>query len=127
MALQEILPDLENKGATLVSITPQISARIESNLRRYDLSFEILTDPGNNIAQSFGIVFEMPEYLRSFYREKGIDLLSWNGDDSWTLPIPANFVVSSDRRILYASGDPDYTTRPDPSELVQVLDSIAES
>jgi peroxiredoxin len=85
------------------------------------LSFEILTDPRNNIAKNYGIAFEMPEYLKSFYREKGIDLLAWNGDDSWTLPVPANFIVGSDRVILYASGDPDYTTRPDPNELLETL------
>jgi peroxiredoxin len=67
----------------------------------------------------------MPEYLRYFYREKGIDLLSWNGDNSWTLPVPANFVIDSNQQILYASGDPDYTTRPDPSELLEALRSLA--
>ncbi len=63
----------------------------------------------------------MPKYLRKFYREKGIDLLSWNGNDSWFLPVPGNFIIGSDQIIIYAKGDPDYTTRPDPRELLEYL------
>ena len=104
-----------------MSITPQISSRIESNLKRYNLGFEILSDPGNRIAQSFGVAFEMPHYLREFYRGKGIDLARWNGDDTWSLPVPANFIIGTDQTISYASGDPDYTTRPDPLEIFESL------
>ena len=95
VALQDILPSLRKKGADLVSITPQISSRIESNLKRYNLSFEILNDPGNRIAQSF--------------------------EDTWALPVPANCIVGTDQAIIYAAGDPDYTTRPDPLEILEFL------
>jgi len=63
----------------------------------------------------------MPHYLREFYRGKGIDLARWNGDDTWFLPVPANFIVGPDQTIIYASGDPDYTTRPDPLEIFEAL------
>ena len=115
---------MRKKGATLLSITPQVASRIEANLKRYNLTFEILHDSGNRIARDFGVAFEMPEYLRVFYRDKGIDLVSWNGDDSWTLPIPANFIIDSNQKIVYASGDPDYTTRPEPQDLLEVLTSL---
>ena len=63
----------------------------------------------------------MPHYLSEFYRGKGIDLARWNGDDTWSLPVPANFIVGTDQAIIYASGDPDYTTRPYPLEILEFL------
>jgi peroxiredoxin len=53
------------------------------------------------------------------------DLEVINGDDSWTMPISARFVIGQDGIIRYAEVNPDYTHRPDPEELLPVLDRIA--
>jgi len=46
-----------------------------------------------------------------------------NGDPSWTLPMPARYVIGQDGIILYAEVNPDYTIRPDPEDLLPVLNS----
>ena len=45
-------------------------------------------------------------------------------DDSWTLPMPARFVIGQDGSICYAEVNPDYTRRPDPEELLPVLERL---
>jgi peroxiredoxin len=47
-----------------------------------------------------------------------------NGDASWTLPMPARFVIGRDGKILYAEVNPDYTRRPDPEELIPALQKL---
>jgi peroxiredoxin len=56
---------------------------------------------------------------RDFFRN---DLAIINGDDSWTLPMPARFVIAQDGAIIYAEINPDYTRRSDPQELLPVLE-----
>ncbi len=43
------------------------------------------------------------------------------------LPMPARFVIGTDGIIAYAEVNPDYTQRPDPSELLPVLDRLRAS
>jgi hypothetical protein len=37
------------------------------------------------------------------------------------LPIPGGYVIARDGGVTYASVDPDYTTRPEPEELVAAI------
>ena len=52
------------------------------------------------------------------------DLAVVNGEPSWTLPMPARYVIARDGTIVYAEVNPDYTQRPDPSELLPVLERL---
>ncbi len=107
-----------------MAISPQ---RPEYNRRisgRHKLSFDVLSDPGNAVADSYGLKWRLPEDLRQVYLRFPLDLAKYNGDDSWTLPVPARFVVVGDGRIGAADADPDYTIRPEPSETVEVLRSL---
>jgi hypothetical protein len=50
-----------------------------------------------------------------------VDLPRANGDDSWTLPVPARFVIDRGGVIQAVDADPDYTRRPEPVQTVEVL------
>jgi hypothetical protein len=52
------------------------------------------------------------------------DLSRTNGDSSWTLPMPARYVIRTDGVIGYAEVNPDYTRRPDPEELLPALSAL---
>ncbi len=47
-----------------------------------------------------------------------------NGDESWTLPLAARFIIDQGGVIRYAEVDVDYTIRPDPEHTIEVLKSI---
>jgi peroxiredoxin len=66
-------------------------------------------------------VFRLPDDLSHLYLKFGADLPKFNGDDSWTLPMPARFIIGQDSTILSADVDPDYTVRPDPRATVEIL------
>ena len=64
----------------------------------------------------------MPDYLIELCKSRKNDLPAFNGDASWTLPMPGRFVIGQDRIVRYAEVNPDYTRRPDPSEMFPVLE-----
>ena len=88
------------------------------------MSFELLRDFGNRVAEAYGLVFTLPEDLREIYLKFGIDLARGNGDGTWRLPIPARFVIDRRGIIRAADADPDYTRRPEPSETVEALERL---
>ena len=89
--------------------------------RRNGVEFDVLSDPGNAVAALFGLAFELPPDLKEIYGKFGIDLARYDGDDSWTLPMPARFVIDRDGRIRAADVDPDYTRRPEPEKTLADL------
>jgi peroxiredoxin len=122
-AIQAALPALEQRCAKLVAISPQTAPNSRRSQRENKLGFPILSDPRNDVAAAFGLRFKLPDYLIDLYRDAfKNDLAVVNGDGSWTLPMPARFVIARDGTIVYAEVNPDYTRRPDPEELLPVLD-----
>ena len=123
-ALEASLPEILSRGASLVAISPQTRANSRRSERENKLSFPILTDAKSAVAAAFGIRFALPDYLIALYKGFKNDLAIINDDPSWVLPMPARYVIGRDGVIAYAEVNPDYTRRPDPSELLPVLDRL---
>lgn len=123
-ALQEVEPTINALGASLVAVSPQLPQFSREIAGQHRLTFPVLSDQGNDVARRYGLVVELPEDLRQVYLKFGIDLASMNGDDSWTLPMPARFVIDRQGTIRAADVDPDYTRRPDPARTVEVLTTL---
>ena len=81
----------------------------------------MLSDLRNVVARAFGIAFKVPDYVVEIYKTFPLNIPDYNGDDSWTLPMPARFVVSADGIIRKVDVDPDYTRRPEPEDTLQFL------
>jgi peroxiredoxin len=125
-ALQALLPAVHKRGARLVAISPQTAPNSRRSARENKLEFPILSDPHNDVAAAFGLRFKLPDYLIELYKNTfKNDLEVTNGDPSWTLPMPARFVIGRDGTLLYAEVNPDYTRRPEPEELLPVLDKMS--
>jgi peroxiredoxin len=123
-ALEEAAEAVRAKGASLVAISPQTPANSRKSKNEIGLSFPILSDTKGATADAFGLRFRMQDELIDVYRGFGVNLPMINGDDSWTLPMPARFIIGQDGKIAYAEVNPDYTQRPDPSELMATLDQL---
>ena len=126
-ALQAALPDIAARGASLVAISPQTAPNSRKSQRENKLDFPILSDVRSEVANAFGIRFTLPDYLVELYKGFKNDLPVFNNDPSWVLPMPARYVIGTDGIIAYAEVNPDYTQRPDPSELLPVLDRLKAS
>ena len=92
--------------------------------KKNHLDYPILTDAGNAYASELALRFALPEDLRAVYVQFGIDLPEFNGDDSWTLPMPARLVVAKDGVVRDVAADPDYTRRPEPEATIAALGNV---
>lgn len=120
-ALEAAMPAFTAAGAKLVAISPQTAPNSRKSVRQNALSFAILSDPHNEVAEAFGLRFSMPDYLIDLYKGLKNDLPSFNGDPSWTLPMPGRYVIAQDGTILYAEVNPDYTHRPEPEDMLPAI------
>ncbi len=111
-------------GAALVVVSPQLHRTPREREDQPALPFTLLRDAGNRVARAYGLVFSLPEDLRQVYRSWNIDLARANGDDSWTLPIPARFVIDQAGVIRAADADPDYRRRPEATKTLADLRAL---
>lgn len=125
-AFQEVLPEIIDLGAQLVAISPNLPDKSLSSIEKYSLTFEVLSDIGNKISRQFGLVFTLDAQLQPLYKQFGIDISVFNGDESYELPIPATYVVNSDGIIKLAFVDADYTKRLDPNEVIETLRNLSQ-
>ena len=127
-ALEESRSQIEARGASLVAISMQTAPNSRKSQRENNLGFPILTDFKGTLADQFGLRWNLSDEMVNFYKNMaGLDLSKINGEDSWTLPMPARYVIGQDGVIAYAEVNPDYSKRPDPSDLFPVLDSLASA
>ena len=120
-AFQAALDDIRAAGASLVAVSPQTPDNSLTLAEQAQLAFPLLSDAGNAVARSYGIVFGLEDGDRELHAGVGANLVEFNGDDSWELPAASVFVVGRDGVITFASVAGDYRWRVGPAE---VLDAV---
>jgi peroxiredoxin len=120
-AMNLVLPQIEQAGATLVAVSPQTVKQAFFMHDQHKLRFPLLSDADNQVARKFGLTYRVPDAQEAVYRKAFVNLPFTNGDDSWELPIPATYIVDREGTIRYASANEDYTERPEPDDLVRAL------
>jgi peroxiredoxin len=125
-ALEQAYTEIKSLGASFLMISPQTEEHSRAFVKNKKLSMEILSDPGNQTAEKYGLVYTVPADLKKVYLQFGIDLTKYNDDDTWRLPMSARYIIDQDQVIRYAEVSPDYTVRPDPSHTIDVLKEMTE-
>ena len=123
--MQQVTGTLKELGATICAITPQLPEASRTLIEKYKLTFDLLADRGNAYAAKLGLRFRLPEDLKQVYLARGNDLAVRNGEDSWTLAMPARLVVDRQGIVRAVDADPDYRYRPEPQKTVDDLRALA--
>ncbi|MBR7993210.1 AhpC/TSA family protein [Burkholderia cenocepacia] len=126
-AINEVLPEIRAYGANAVAISPQTPVNSRKSVRTNELGFPVLSDVNGQTGADFGLRFALPDYLVELYKNLKNDLPAFNNDPSWTLPMPARYVIGQNGIVLYSEVNPDYTRRPDPSDMFPVLEKAIAS
>jgi peroxiredoxin len=121
-AMNYIAAQITAAGASLIAISPQTEKQAYFMHDQHKLAFPLLVDARNKVARQFGLVYSVPDEQKDLYRRTFVNLPLANGDDSWTLPIPATFILDRDANVLFACANEDYTERPEPLEILSVLE-----
>lgn len=123
-AWQTLQPALRERQALLVAISPQLQRQNAFTADRHALSFPMLSDPGNAVAQSFGLVYTVAASTQAYYRSILVNLPFLNGDESWRLPLPATFVLNPNGKIVWSEAFADFRRRPEPADALLALDAL---
>ena len=113
---RDLYGQLREREALMVAIGPQIERQSDFMAGQHGLPFPVLSDPGCALAEKFGLVYTVPEYLRTYYLSILVNIPFVNGEASWRLPLPATYVISREGRVVLAEAHADFRVRPEPAE-----------
>jgi peroxiredoxin len=113
--------DIAPAGGQIVAIMPerqQYAVEFKSDAHA---DFPILTDMDNGYAMSLGLAYWLGEEMKAMLGDRIGDIAAFQGNEMWTLPIPATFVVGRDGKITARFIDPDFRKRMAIDELLAAL------
>jgi peroxiredoxin len=120
----QLVPALAERGIGLVAISPQAPDGSLTTKESKELTFTVLSDPGNQIAGQLGILTAPSDGTRAAQLQLGLDLTQVNADGTTALPMPAVVIADAGGVIRWIDVHPDYTTRTEPG---QVLRAVTET
>ena len=115
-AWRDLYGQIREHNALMVAIGPQTQRQSDFMAGQHGLPFPVLTDPDNALAEQFGLVYTVPEYLREYYLSILVNIPFVNGETTWRLPLPATYVLSREGRVVFAEAHADFRVRPEPEE-----------
>ena len=126
---RELLPQLRERGALFIAISPQTTRQNNFALQQHALTFPLLADPGAVVAEQFGLAYSVPPEYRRYYQSILINIPFNNAglnyqtatEASWRLPLPGVFVVAQDGTILFSEAHADFRVRPEPADILSAF------
>lgn len=119
--LQDSLELIKEKGATVVAVSPEISANVKKTVDKTGASFPVLYDEGLKIMKAYEVEYEVPVNTQTRYRNTGLKLEEANGRNGAYLPIPATYVINKEGTVTYRYFEPDYKKRPSIKDILDHL------
>jgi len=110
--LQDSLSQIEEKGATVIAISPEKPEYLDKMAEKTGAKFTLLYDEGYKISDAFNVTFRPDSGTLVLYNTVlRANLKESHSDDSQRLPIPATFIIGQDSKIVWRQFDPDYKKR----------------
>jgi peroxiredoxin len=120
----ELAPELTRRGVELIAISPQKPDGSLSMQETNNLTFTVLSDPGNQIAGRLGILTAPSDAATEAQASMGLDVAEHNADATRTIPMPTVIVVDADGVIRWIDVHPNYTTRTEADQIVSAVDEL---
>lgn len=125
--IEESVPEINQFGATIWAISPQKPEHTVDLREKTGVSYELLVDKDNKLADRLALMFTIDAATEQTYRTRyKLDVGGYNNSKTWQLPVPATFVVDKAGKVRYAWSDKDYTKRAPISDLLAALKMISE-
>jgi len=121
---QQVVPELTARGIALVAVSPQKPDGSLTMRDTNELTYQVVSDPANQIAGQLGILTEPTVAARGAQATLGIDVSAANSDGTATLPMPTVVLVDAAGTIRWIDVHPNYTTRTEPAEILAALDAL---
>jgi peroxiredoxin len=121
---RQLVAPLAANGVALIAISPQTPDGSLSMQETNELSYTVLSDPGNQIAGQLGILTATSDDARASQAALGIDVAGGNADGTDTVPMPTVVIVDADGTIRWIDVHPNYARRTEPAEILEAVSLI---
>jgi peroxiredoxin len=121
----ELAPALADRGFVMIAVSPQKPDGSLSAGQTNQLTYAVVSDPGNQLASALGILTEPSAEAAAAQQKLGLDLAEHNADGGLTLPMPTTVVVDAIGVIRWIDVHPNYTTRSEVPDILAAVDSVS--
>ena len=117
----QLVPVLTARGISLIAVSPQTPDGSLSTKEAKELTFTVLSDPGNQIARQLGILTAPSDGSLAANLQLGLDLTQVNADGTTGLPMPTVIIADAAGVIRWIDVHRDYTARTEPGQILQAI------
>lgn len=124
-AYQQILPQIEERGARLITVSPEPPDKATVTAEKGKLKSAVLSDLNLKVAAEYGLVFELTSEVEKLYAAF-FSMKDYHaaGASSNEAPLAATYVIDRDGKITDTFLHADYTKRAEPREILTALDRL---
>jgi peroxiredoxin len=121
-SLQDSLKLIEDKGATVVAVSPELPENILKTAEKSTAEFSILYDEDIKIMKAYDVDYEVPQNTLKRYGNTGINLEENNGKKNGNfLPVTATYIIDKDFSVTYRFFNFDSKKRASVKEILENL------
>jgi peroxiredoxin len=121
----ELAPALADRGFAMIAVSPQKPDGSLSTAETNELTYAVVSDPGNQLASALGILTEPSPEAAAAAQKVGLDVAEHNADGGLTLPMPTTVVVDATGVIRWIDVHPNYATRGEVPDILAAVDSVS--
>lgn len=92
---------------------------MQATLDKHGLNYRLFSDAPMELAQAFGLAYEVDDDLVKKYKRFGIDLVKASGHDHHILPVPAVIVIDGSGTIRFVYYNANHKVRLAPNKVVE--------
>lgn len=120
--LQDSLHLITEKGAAVLAISPETNESMNNIISKSKAKFTFISDTSYAIMNAYKVSFKVDEKILTRYKLAGIDIEKSNGNNDHILPVPATYIIGTDKLIKFAYFNTDYKKRVNIKQLLTALD-----
>ena len=124
--IKKVEKQLTDKGLQIIAVAPESPEKLaESTIE--SPSYTLLSDDKMEFAQALGLAFFLDDKTAQAYRNKlGVNFVTLEGESKVALPVPAVFVIDTEKRIHFQYANPNYRVRLSQEMLLAAADLVAK-
>ena len=123
-SLAAINNEIERLGARVVSIMPDSAVFTDAYVANNDLPFSVLSDIDLGYSLALGLIFWVGTEIQTLYREVGVELEKYHGNQAYFLPMAAKFIVGHDGRVKARRVNIEFRERMEPEAIIATLEDL---
>ncbi|MBZ6088403.1 peroxiredoxin-like family protein [Streptomyces olivaceus] len=120
---RELAAELDERGVALIAVSPQKPDGSLSVVEVNELSYTVLSDPGNQVGRALGIVTRPSDRVLGAQASLGLDVAGENADGTSDIVMPTVVIVDAAGVVRWIDVHPNYTTRTEPAQILAALRS----